>query len=142
MVNEAKTFLRRYKAVEKRIKALERAIREAEERATDISVHIKEVSVLSSGTQQLMADSVVKALDATAQLREEKLNADRILAEVLEAINSVPDEMQKTILLMRYVTGMSWIEIQETIGYEISNTYILHGRALQAVNKWLKGKKL
>lgn len=140
MDNPAKSFLRRYRSAEKRIKALERAIREAEERATDISVHIKEVSVMSSGSQQPMADSVIKALDASAQLWEEKLNADRVLAEVLEAINSVPDEMQKTILLMRYVTGMSWIEIQETIGYEISNTYILHGRALQAVNRWLRGR--
>ena len=62
------------------------------------------------------------------------------MQEVMAAINSVPDEMQKTVLTMRYVEGLNWIKISENIGYEISNTYVLHGRGLVHVNKWLKGR--
>ena len=64
---------------------------------------------------------------------------DRI-REILAAIDSVPDEMEKTVLTLRYIEGLDWITISERIAYEISNTYIIHGRALVEVNRWLKGK--
>jgi hypothetical protein len=46
--------------------------------------------------------------------------------------------MQKTVLMLRYVEGLDWISISEKISYEERQTFIIHGRALWTVRKWLE----
>lgn len=140
--NPAKTYLKRYRACIYRVKSLERAIDEATARATSITVRLKPISVQNGNTvYDQMAEEVCKIADITVELREEAEKAWEVLAEILKAIDAVPDEMQKTVLTLRYVEGLNWMQIAEKIGYEISNTYILHGRALWAVNQWMKARK-
>ena len=136
--NPAKTFLRQYRGMVARCNALSRAIREAEEQATDVSVHLKPVSVQTSASGDAMLNSVIRMVEATEQLQEEKARCDQALQEVLAAINAVADETQKAVLTMRYVEGLAWTKIAEMIGYEERQTYVIHGRALAEVAKWLK----
>lgn len=136
--NPAKTFLRQYRGMVARCNALSRAIREAEEQATDVSVHLKPVSVQTSASGDAMLNSVIRMVEATEQLQEEKARCDQALQEVLTAINAVADETQKAVLTMRYVEGLAWTEIQEQINYERTQTLVIHGRALEAVNRWLQ----
>ena len=138
--NPAKTFLRQYRGMVARCNALSRAIREAEEQATDVSVHLKPVSVQTSASGDAMLNSVIRMVEATEQLQEEKARCDQALQEVLTAINAVADETQKAVLTMRYVEGLAWTDIQEQINYERTQTLVIHGRALEQVNKWLRGR--
>ena len=85
-----------------------------------------------------MAEEIVRAMELEDQILEQERIAAAVLKEVLTAIEAVPDEMQKTVLTLRYVEGLDWFKISEAINYEISNTYILHGRALWTVKKWLE----
>jgi DNA-directed RNA polymerase specialized sigma24 family protein len=84
-----------------------------------------------------MAEDVARIVDDEESLGDALAEIARKLKEILMAIESVPDEMQKTVLTLRYIEGLDWLPIAERIGYEISNTYIIHGRALVEVNKWL-----
>lgn len=136
--NPAKTFLRRYRSILRRAESLQRAIDEAYGRATSTSVRLKTISVQSSGAYDSMAEDVVRAADATEQLRAELGRANAALGEILEAIASVPDEAQKTVLTLRYVEGRAWTDIQEAISYEKTQAYVLHGRGLWHVNQWLQ----
>lgn len=136
--NPAKTFLRQYRGMVARCNALSRAIREAEEQATDVSVHLKPVSVQTSASGDAMLNSVIRMVEATEQLQEEKARCDQALQEVLTAINAVADETQKAVLTMRYVEGLAWTDIQEQINYERTQTLAIHGRALEQVNRWLQ----
>ena len=138
--NPAKTFLRQYRGMVAWCNALSRAIREAEEQATDVSVHLKPVSVQTSASGDAMLNSVIRMVEATEQLQEEKARCDQALQEVLTAINAVADETQKAVLTMRYVEGLAWTDIQEQINYERTQTLVIHGRALEQVNKWLRGR--
>lgn len=139
--NPAKTYLKRYRACIYRVKSLERAIDEATARATSITVRLKPISVQNgNAVYDQMAEEVCKIADITVELREEAEKAWEVLAEILKAIDAVPDEMQKTVLTLRYVEGLGWTEIQEKINYERTQTLVLHGRALWAVNQWLKGR--
>ena len=138
--NPAKTFLRQYRGMVARRNALSRAIREAEEQATDVSVHLKPVSVQTSASGDAMLNSVIRMVEATEQLQEEKARCDQALQEVLTAINAVADETQKAVLTMRYVEGLAWTDIQEQINYERTQTLVIHGRALEQVNRWLGGR--
>ena len=135
--NPAKRFLRGYRALLVRRDSLLREIERRRESATGTTVRLKEINVQSGGAYDRMADDVARIVDDEESLGDALAEIARKLKEILMAIESVPDEMQKTVLTLRYIEGLDWLPIAERIGYEISNTYIIHGRALVEVNKWL-----
>ena len=139
--NPAKTFLRRYLGLTARVDALKRAIDQAMERAFSIGVTLKEVKVLSSPAEHdPMARDICNAMDACALLYEEKAKADAALREILTSIDSLADERQKEILTRRYVTGEGFPEICEAMHYEKTQIFVIHGRALLQINKWLEDR--
>ena len=136
--NPAKTYLKRYRALLIQRDSLQRSINAAYERATSCTVRLKPISVSGgAGAYDRMAEDVARISDETAQLEDAKAKTELALSEIMEAIQAVPDEMQRAVLLLRYVEGLDWITLSERIGYEISNTYILHGRALWTVRRWM-----
>lgn len=137
--NPAKVFLRRYRAICGRIDALQKAIDEAMERALNTGVTLKEIKVLSSPAEHdQMARDICNAVDACEVLYIEKAKAGDALREILNAIDSVTDERQKEILIRRYVNGTGYPKIAEEMNYSEPRIYVLHGRALIEVNKWLE----
>jgi len=136
--NAAKTFLRQYLSLCGRIDALQRAISAAEERAMNTGVILREVKVLSSPAEHdPMAADICTAVDACEMLISEKQKAENALQKILDAIRSVTDERQRQILTMRYINGDGFVEICEAMHYEKTTIFVLHGRALVEINKWL-----
>ena len=140
--NPAKAYLMRYRNLQHKCAALERAIRSAMENATNTTVTLKEICVQTSGGGDMMANAVVSALDATKMLEEQRQEAARIMCEIMDAIKSVPDEVQQTVLIEKYINGRTLQQIQEDIHYEKRNTIIIHGRALWEVWQYMKRKGL
>ena len=140
--NPAKAYLLRYRGIKNKCAALERAIRQAFEDATNTTVTLKEICVQTSGGGEMMANAVVNAMDATAMLEEQRKECQKIMREILDAINSVPDETQQTVLIEHYINGRTLADIQTDICYEKRNTIIIHGRALWNVWQWMKKRGL
>lgn len=140
--NPAKAYLLRYRGIKSKCAALERAIRQAFEDATNTTVTLKEICVQTSGGGEMMANAVVNAMDATAMLEEQRKECQKIMREILDAINSVPDETQQTVLIEHYINGRTLADIQTDICYEKRNTIIIHGRALWNVWQWMKKRGL
>ena len=138
--NPAKPYLMRYRGLKSKCAALERAIRRAFEDATNTTVALKEICVQTSGGGEMMANAVVNAMDATAMLEEQRGECQRVMREIMDAINSVPDETQQTVLIEHYINGRTLQDIQSDICYEKRNTIIIHGRALWNVWQWMKKK--
>lgn len=140
--NPAKAFLRRYLALTGRVDALNTAIERAMERAWNTGVTIKEIKVLSSPAEHdPMARDICNAVDDCELLYKAKDEAAEALREILTAIDSLEDERQKEILTLRYVTGLPFLKIKEKINYEEAQMYVIHGRALIGINKWLETHK-
>ena len=139
--NPAKRFLRGYRALLLRRESLLREIERLRESLTGISAPLKDDPVQGSGASDRMADTVARIVDAEEALNPALTEINDRIREILAAIDSVPDEMEKTVLTLRYIEGLDWLTISERIAYEISNTYIIHGRALVEVNRWLKGRE-
>ena len=136
--NPAKAFLRRYRAICGRVDALQRAIDEAMQRAMNTSITLKEIKVLSSPAEHdPMARDVCNAVDACEILYSEKERAQDALRCILSAIDSLKDERQKELLTRRYVTGEGFPEICDAMHYERTQVFVIHGRALVEINKWL-----
>ena len=141
--NPAKEFLKRYLWLRGRVEALDRAINQAMESAFDKSVRLKEIIVKSSpAIHDPMAENVVKAVDELETLYEYKKKAVESLREILDAIDSLKDERQKQLLTMRYVNGDDFTAIMEKMHYEKTQMYVIHGRALVEINKWLEGRNV
>lgn len=142
--NPAKAFLRRYRALCGRVDALQRAIDEAMQRAMNTSITLKEIKVLSSPAEHdPMARDVATAVDACEILYAEKEKAQDALREILSAIDALMDERQKEIITRRYINGDEFNKICVDMHYEKTQVYVIHGRALVEVNKWLerRGKR-
>lgn len=140
--NPAKRFLRGYRALLLRRESLLREIERLRESLTGITAPLKDDPVQSSGAADRMADTIARIVDAEEALAPALDEINCRIREILAAIDSVPDEMGKTVLTMRYIEGLDWLKISEKVGYEISNTYIIHGRALVEVNRWLSAQTL
>ena len=137
--NPAKVFLRRYKAICGRVDALQRAIDEAMQRATNTGVTLKEIKVLSSPAEHdPMARDVCSAVDACEILYQRKTEAEKALRDILDAIDSLHDERQKEVLTRRYINGDGFQFIAEKMNYSETRIYVIHGRALIEINKWLE----
>ena len=137
--NPAKTYLRRYRALVVQRDSLQRSIDAAYDRAYSCTQRLKPVHVQGGGgVYDRMAEDVARITDATEQLRDAKAKVDAALGEILTAINAVPDEMQKTVLMLRYVEGLDWRAIQEAVNYEETQIFVIHGRALWHVRRWLE----
>ena len=137
--NPAKAFLRRYVGLCGRVDALQKAIDQAMERAFNTGVTLKEVKVLSSpAIADPMAEDVCNAVDACSALYDYKAKAEIALREILGAIDMLSDERQKEILIRRYINNESFPEIMEKVGYEKTQVYVIHGRALLEINRWLE----
>jgi hypothetical protein len=140
--NPAKVFLRRYIGLSGRVDALSAAINRAMERAFNTSVTLKEVKVLSSPAEHdPMARDVCNAVDACEILYRYRDQAAKALQEILSAVESLKDERQKELLTMRYINGEPFDVIMEKIGYEKTQAYVIHGRALVEINKWLERRQ-
>ena len=136
--NPAKAYLMRYRGLKQKCAALERAIRTAFEDATNTTVALKEICVQTSGGGEMMANSVISAVDATAFLDAQVKETQKVMREIMDAINSVPDETQQTVLIEHYINGRTLADIQADIHYEKRNTIIIHGRALWNVLQYMK----
>lgn len=136
--NPAKVFLRRYRSICGRVDALQRAIDEAMQRAMNTGITLKEVKVLSSPAEHdPMARDICSAVDACEILYSERDKAREALREILDAIDSLDDERQKEVLTRRYLTGDSFAKIEEDMHYSEAQVFVLHGRALLVINRWL-----
>ena len=139
--NPAKTYLKRYRAMMARRESLQRSIEEAYDRATSCTQKLRAVHVDGgNAAYDRMAEDIVKVADSTEQLKKVLDQIDRDLQEILRAIDSVPDELQKTVLTLRYIEGLSWENIQEQLNYERTQTLQTHGHALWHVKKWLEAR--
>ena len=141
--NPAKVFLRRYRSLCGRVDALQRAIDDAMQRAMTTSITLKEIKVLSSPAENdPMARDVCSAVDACWILYQMKSEAETALREIRSAIDSLRDERQKEVITRRYITGQGFKEIREAMHYEETQIFVIHGRGLLEVNKWLSAKEL
>lgn len=124
-----------------RYEELTENIRSLEERATNTASRIKAVNVQSGSVHDTIGDVAVDVADAEHMLGDTMRDIASEMKSILRVIESVPDEMQKTILTKRYIGGKSWDVICSEIGYEKTRVHEIHGWALINVSNALESRK-
>ena len=130
---DAKSYLREVERLDVRIqnKLIER--QQWKDIAFGITASVGGERVQTSGSQQKMADAVVKCVDM-----EEEINAlvDSLIEtkkDVIATIEQLDNPTEYDILHKRYIQFMPLKEIAERYGREYNTITTAHGRALKNV---------
>ena len=136
--NPAKKLLSSYLAAIRERDGLIDEINRHYARAVSCTSHISPIPTGGNAAYDRTSESIADMLDAQDRLKLAigKLNAtvDRIMTlwETME------DGKQKELLLYRYIRGLKWEDIQDVMGYERSQIYVIHGKALLSFNKLMQ----
>lgn len=127
-IEEKKKFLKQYRYLLFSEKGIEDEIRELRASAmfpaqvNDGMPHGTGLSDLSSYAAIL--DKMMK------KLWDEKQKKWEARREIMKAIEELPNETEKCILIDRYINGKKWEEIAVDMSYSYQHVIRLHGNAL------------
>lgn len=134
---DAKSFLQQVEMLDAKVtnKLIER--QQWKDIALGITASIGGERVQSSGSQQKMADAVIKCVDMENEidnLIDELIHTKKKVISTIEKLYS-PTEYK--ILHLRYIQGVSLTDIADNMNKEYSWVTTTHGRALKNVQKLL-----
>ena len=75
--------------------------------------------------------TVMKIIDLENEINREIDRYVDLKAAIRKAINAIPNQNEKLILRYRYIEFLQWPDIQERLGLEERQVFILHGKALK-----------
>ena len=120
---QKKTYLQSYQALGFSIKTLEVLLKRIEEEQR------QSMSVLAvySGTDQ--AD--VEMTDVFTCFRKQLGERNQICRAIVKKVGCMDSEIEKNILLLKYISGYTWEEISEITNYSLRQVYNIHNQALK-----------
>lgn len=76
---------------------------------------------------------VLKIVDLEKEIQGDITKYLDLKKVIRDAINNVQNQNEKLILRYRYIELLSWSEIQQRMGLDERQTYIIHGKALKNI---------
>lgn len=136
--DEAKQWLNRYRDASMAVKRLESQL--AEVRANMDGVRAIQYSDMpkSPSVSGDLSDAVARLSDLELQLSREKTRAAETLCKTIAVINSLQEQVHRTLLDDRYVHLMPWWQIAKKHDYSERRMYQLHDEAIDEIIKRLQ----
>ncbi len=135
---EKKAFLLKYSKCNKKISLLIEELYLWETRATKIT-SVNTGMPKGSGTSDKISSSVARIIQIKEELQSEIDKLSDMTGKVYKAINSLNDPTLETLLMYRYIRGLSWEEIAVKMNFSFRHLCRMHGEALSKMS--LNGTK-
>ena len=134
MTNREKIdYLKQYKNLDKYINHLIEDAERLRTRAEKITPTLTGLPQGGDGENQREL-AICKLVDLNNEI-DEKIDLYVDLGrEIRGNIDSVPDVILRTILLLKYIEGLTWEQIAVDLQYSWRNVHYLHSRALKEFN--------
>ena len=126
---EKKVFLLKYSKCNKKISLLIEELYLWETRATKIT-SVNTGMPKGSGTSDKISSSVARIIQIKEELQSEIDKLSDMTGKVYKAINSLNDPTLETLLMYRYIRGLSWEEIAVKMNFSFRHLCRMHGKAL------------
>lgn len=117
---QKKAFLQSYQALNFSIKTLGDLLIKLEEE------HKQSLSVLSGDSN---TDKVMSSIFSC--FRKQMGEKNQICRIIVKNVNNMDSEIEKNILLLKYISGYTWEEISEMTNYSLRQVYNIHNQALK-----------
>ncbi|MGE4320628.1 MAG: hypothetical protein AB7E61_04155 [Acholeplasmataceae bacterium] len=132
----AKEYLSRYHNIKRRIELLQGEVDEYIRLANSIpGINFDQIRV--DGTKNLEAPFekwIRKALDNELWIVDMKNKLPVIKGEIISAIAKLEDELQRRVMIFRYIDWLSWADIAERMYYSVATIRRWHDKALLEIN--------
>lgn len=136
--NKAKEYLQQVRKAQLHIGSLQEEIETMKELAVSIGAMNQDEKVLSSVSQDKMADMICKIEDRMVELKDKVTEYIQLRAEVMATISKVDNDDYQQILYKRYCQMKKWEEIALEMSYTWRWVIKLHGRALDEISTIIK----
>ena len=136
---KAKEYLRQAFCLNRRIASDVEEMKELRELAESVTSpqYGERVQTSPSYTAPFVR-SIEKLVDLEAKIADELDRLVDLKTEIRETIDRVEDADQRMLLRYRYIHFHTWEEIADEMNYGLRWVYIIHGHALDSVNRILK----
>ena len=131
----ARAYLGRVQNAQKKVDWLRQQAANLRMLTTDTSVHYTSMPHSDSPDQQKLLTILAEIDELERQIPAAESAVSAIRLEVGETICRIPDHTIQGLLRDRYLEGKSWKEISKGLGYQISQTYLLHRQGLASLEK-------
>lgn len=126
---EKKEYLRSHQGLVKRIKIIQMEIEELRTAKMNPSVTYSDMPC-AGGNSDL--STYMAELDNKEQyLIETKEQCTLRYNEILEKIEKMDDDIEKSLLTLKYLRGLTFDEVSEKLNYSRRNIITIHGKALK-----------
>ncbi len=119
---QKKAFLQSYQALGVSIKTLGDLLIRLEEEQNQMLSVLQE----NSGT-----DLVMEMKDIFSSFRKQMEEKNQICKMIEKNVSRMDSELEKNILLLKYISGYTWEEISEITNYSLRQVYNIHNHALK-----------
>ena len=134
---DAKDYLQQVEKLDVRIQNKLIECQQWRDMAFGITASIGGERVQSSGSQQKMADAVIKCVDMEEEINSLVDSLIDVKKEVISTIEKLNSPTEYDILHKRYIQFMTLQEIADRYGREYTTITTAHGRALKNVQNIL-----
>jgi DNA-directed RNA polymerase specialized sigma subunit len=122
-IEQKKAYLQSYQALIVSIKTL-----------GNLLIHLKEeqkqlLSILSGCSNKVQVD--IEMTDIFSSFREQLGEKKQICKRIVKSVGQMDSEIEKNILLLKYISGYTWEEISEMTNYSLRQVYNIHNHALK-----------
>lgn len=138
-MTDAKTYLDRYGKLKLYISAKQRELQDLRNSLLPKSMDYSGVVVQSSPVDH-MADVIAKIDEMERKIRNDTLEALKILREIEDTISEVEDLERQALLTNYYIVGLTWEMTAEVMKYDVRTVYRMHEEALEEVERILVSK--
>ena len=118
---QKKAFLQSYQALGFSIKTLGDLL---------IRLEAEQNQMLSVLQENSGTDLVMEMKDIFSSFRKQMEEKNQICKMIQKNVSQMDSELEKNILLLKYISGYTWEEISEITNYSLRQVYNIHNHAL------------
>ena len=127
----AKKYLMQISTINMRLRSMKQQVQSLWDAATNITPILSHTPRSASSDPHQLEKLIVTKID----LENEIIMLSDKLAEIIVAINSLPDPLHISIITSRYISGMEWRDIACEMHISEGRIFQLHRDALVALEK-------
>ncbi len=132
---ETKKHLNRAFMSRQRIKSKRERLDRWKDQTTEITVQLSKDPVISTSEKQQMEKDIVAIVDLERTIEKDISDLAKLELEIQKEINLLDDDLQKTVLELRYLNFMKWDDICMELNYSSRQIFNIHKSAIMSFMK-------
>lgn len=136
----AKEYLSQLLNLERLIEAKRLECERLDAMSKKVTSVLSDCKVDSSHNNAGQADIVIRVIELKENIERQVASYLTLQSRISEEVDHIEDPRYKSILIMRYISGLKFEDIAEKMGYGKRWTIKLHREALEAFDKVHKDK--